>query len=65
MQAIAQQLALLETDPDIGRPFAPAPALRELLIAFGGSGYVALYRHEPAVDTVYVLAFRDQKDAGY
>jgi len=41
------------------------PELRELVIAFGDSGYVALYRHEAADDVVYVLAFRHQKEAGY
>lgn len=38
--------------PDVGRPFPEMPALRELVIAFGDSGYVALYRHEPTVVTV-------------
>ena len=64
-QAIARPLLLLETAPDIGRPFPKMPELRELVIAFGDSGYVALYRHEPADDAVYVLAFRHQKEAGY
>ena len=64
-QAIAGQLLLLETAPDIGRPFPEIPKLRELVIAFGDSGYVALYRHEPADDAVCVLAFRHQKEAGY
>jgi hypothetical protein len=41
------------------------PELRELLIAFGNSGYVALYRHELADNAVYILAFRHQKEAGY
>lgn len=41
------------------------PELRELVIAFGDSGYVALYRNESADDAVYVLAFRHQKEAGY
>ena len=63
-QAIARQLLLLETAPDIG-PFPEIPELRELVIAFGDSGYVALYRHEPADDAVCVLAFRHQKEAGY
>lgn len=40
------------------------PELRELIMAFGDSGYVALYRYEAATDTVLVLAFRHQKDAG-
>jgi plasmid stabilization system protein ParE len=47
-QAIERQFLLLETAPDIGRPFPEMPELRELVIAFGDSGYVALYRHEPA-----------------
>jgi hypothetical protein len=60
-----RQFLLLETMPDIGRPFAELPELRELSISFGDSGYVALYGHEPAEDAVYVLAFRNQKEAGY
>lgn len=64
-QAIERQLHLLETAPEIGRPFPEMPELRECVIAFGDSGYVALYRYEPAADAVYVLAFRHQKEAGY
>ncbi len=64
-QAIDRQFVLLETAPDTGRPFPEMPELRELVIAFGDSGYVALYRHELAADAVYVLAFRHQKEAGY
>ncbi|MCV0396124.1 MAG: type II toxin-antitoxin system RelE/ParE family toxin [Rhizobiaceae bacterium] len=64
-QAIERQFLLLETSPYIGRPLAEAPELRELVIAFGDSGYVALYRHEPADGAVYILAFRHQKEAGY
>ena len=64
-RAIEQQLLLLESAPDIGRPLPEAPELRELVIAFGDSGYVALYRQELADDAVYVLAFRHQKEAGY
>jgi plasmid stabilization system protein ParE len=64
-QAIQQQFLLLEKSPDIGRPFPEAPELRELVIPFGDTGYVALYRHEPADDAIYVLAFRHQKEAGY
>jgi hypothetical protein len=36
-----------------------------VLISFGDSGYIALYRHETAADTVYVVAFPHQKEAGY
>lgn len=64
-QTIARHLATLETTPTIGRPFPELPEWRELVIEFGDSGYVALYRYEPADDAVYVLAFRHQKEAGY
>ncbi|MCF6363454.1 MAG: type II toxin-antitoxin system RelE/ParE family toxin [Gammaproteobacteria bacterium] len=62
-QAIERQLALLETNADIGRLLGDDLNLRELIIGFGDSGYVALYRVEDS--TVYVLAFRHQKEAGY
>jgi plasmid stabilization system protein ParE len=64
-QAIERQLALLEATPSIGRPLEDAPELRELLVAFGDSGYAALYRYEPDEDAVVLLAFRHQKQAGY
>ena len=64
-QAIERQFLLLENTPDMGRPLPEMPELRELVIAFGESGYVTLYRHEPDDDAVYVLAFRHQKEAGY
>ncbi|WP_018937356.1 MULTISPECIES: type II toxin-antitoxin system RelE/ParE family toxin [unclassified Thioalkalivibrio] len=64
-QAIERQFLLLETVPDAGRPDPEIPDLRELLIAFGDSGFVVLYRRDPADDAVYVLAFRHQKEAGY
>lgn len=64
-KAIEQQLALLETDPYIGRPLDDLPELRELVIRFGGSGYVGLYRYDSETDTVYLLAYRHQKEAGY
>ncbi len=64
-QVIERQFLLLETTPDIGQPVHDMPELRELVIAFGDSGYVALYHHEAADDAVYILAFRHQKEAGY
>jgi plasmid stabilization system protein ParE len=63
--AIEHQFALLETEPEMGRPVADLPELRELIIPFGDSGYVALYHHAVKTDSVYVLAFRHQKEAGY
>ena len=63
--AIEQQFLLLESEPEIGRPFDELPELRELIIPFGDSGYVALYRYDGQSDSVYVLAFRHQKEVGY
>ena len=51
--------------PEIGRPNLNRPELRELLVPFDDSGYIALYRFEASDDTVYVLAFRHQKEAGW
>jgi plasmid stabilization system protein ParE len=64
-RTIAARLSLLESAPHIGRPFDLDPTLRELPIAFGDTGYVALYRVDDADDAVYVLAFRHQREAGY
>lgn len=64
-KAIALRLLALEITPDMGRPIDGDRAMRELVISFGTSGYVALYRHEPAQDAVYVLALRHQREAGY
>lgn len=64
-QAIERQFACLEESPEVGRPFPDLPQLRELIIEFGDSGYVALYRYERTDDTAYILAFRHQKEAGY
>ena len=64
-QTIERHFALLETNPVMGRPLEAAPDLRELVIGFGDSGYVALYQHDANADIAYVLAFRHQKEAGY
>lgn len=64
-QVIADRFQALQVNPDVGRPLPDRPELRELVIPFGDSGYVALYRHEPADEVVYILAFRHQKEAGY
>ncbi|WP_442578093.1 type II toxin-antitoxin system RelE/ParE family toxin [Mesorhizobium sp. ASY16-5R] len=64
-EVIERRFHVLRTMPDIGRPYPENPELRELLISFGDSGYVALYAHERADDAVYVLAFRHQKEADY
>jgi plasmid stabilization system protein ParE len=64
-QSIEEHVRLLEATPEMGRPLPDMPELRELVIMFGDSGYIALYRHVPVEDAVYVLAFRHQREAGY
>lgn len=65
MQVIQQQLRTLTTSPEIGRPLADSPGVRELVIDFGDSGYLARYRYSPDDDAVYITAFRHQKEADY
>lgn len=64
-EAIKKQLQLATRHPGIGRPLDDEPELRELIISFGNSGYTALYHHEEATDTILILAFRHQKEAGF
>jgi plasmid stabilization system protein ParE len=60
---IIRAIDVLEQNPLIGR--AVRRDLRELVIGRGARGYVALYRYVEEVDTVFVLAVRGQKEAGY
>jgi plasmid stabilization system protein ParE len=57
----ASFVSLLEA-PLLGRP---VDDLRELVIDFGASGYLALYRLERALDVVTILAIKHQSEAGY
>lgn len=57
---IASALRVLGQHPMIGRP--AEAGLRELLISRGRTGYVALYRYDPATDTALVLAIRRQRE---
>ncbi|SQI38593.1 Plasmid stabilisation system protein [Leminorella richardii] len=65
-EAIAKGLALLQDFPFTCRKVSPdgSPFLRELLIAFGSSGYVALFDIESEA-TVTVLAVRHQREDDY
>jgi plasmid stabilization system protein ParE len=62
---IVHTFELLEFEPELGRPLDDIPDLRELIIEFGDAGYVALYQYDMPSDTVFVLAFRHQKEVGY
>ena len=63
IREIIEAIAVLERNPHIGRP-AHADK-RELVIGRSAHGYVALYRYVAELDTVFVLALRSQREAGY
>lgn len=60
---IIQAINVLEHNPMIGRP--ALGQMNELVIGRHSHGYVALYRYVAAIDTVFVLAIRSQREAGY
>lgn len=60
---IIAAISVLERNPFIGRPVEAEK--RELVIGRGSRGYLALYRYVTEVDTVFVLALRSQREAGY
>lgn len=62
-EVILDAVRILERHPYIGRPVRGP--LRELVISYGRTGYVALYRVTPRQDRVEVLAVRHQREAGY
>jgi toxin ParE1/3/4 len=61
--AIVQSLQILTISPLIGRKVKGGK--RELIIGQDAYGYVALYRYVPDIDTVFVLAIRNQRESGY
>lgn len=63
IEAIIAALDVLKSSPLIGRPVENGK--RELVIATGASGYLALYRFVPEVDTVFVLGVRSQRELGF
>jgi len=63
IREIIQAIAVLEHNPLIGRPVTEGK--RELVIGHRSGGYLALYRYIATLDTVFVLALRSQREAGY
>ena len=67
LQTIQSALKMLEQFPFSCRKAADGqhgPRLRELVIPFGASGYVALFEIEDA-STVTLLALRHQRESDY
>jgi Plasmid stabilization system protein len=65
-EAIIRGIQQLKTLPDIGRPVPLLPLeYQEMVIGFGDSGYVMLYRHDRLTDRIVIMTIRHQKEAGY
>jgi plasmid stabilization system protein ParE len=62
--ALRAGFATLGTSPFTCRKAGQSPFLRELIIPFGWSGYVALVEIESATEVV-VVAFRHQREEDY
>jgi plasmid stabilization system protein ParE len=62
-RAITTAVETLALHPLIGRPIRSD--LRELVISFGRTGYLALYRFLPLRDEVRILAIRHQRELDY
>lgn len=60
---ILEVIQILTHSPLIGRPVKDGK--RELVIGRATRGYVALYHYVAAIDTVFVLAVRAQREDGF
>jgi plasmid stabilization system protein ParE len=70
LAAIFSSLDRVAKFPLTGRPQLAYPdvkerELREVSIAFGKSGFIALYRIDQAQENVVILAIRHQRESGY
>ena len=60
---IVEAIQILTHSPQIGRPVKGG--MRELVMGHAPRGYVALYQYVEAMDTVFVLAVRSQREVGF
>lgn len=65
VRAIQVAFNRMAIDPGLGRPVDEHPGLREWVVAFGATGYLALYRVEPHLNAVTVLAIKHQRESDY
>jgi plasmid stabilization system protein ParE len=63
--AIREAFIPLKQSHMVGRPVEDYGELLELVIEFGATGYLALYRFEPAPDVVTILAVKHQREDDY
>ena len=64
IRRIREGVSILANHPGMGRTVAGS-SLRELVISYGASGYIALYQHAPLEEVVRITAVRHQREAGY
>jgi plasmid stabilization system protein ParE len=64
IEALRAGIATLKTSPFTCRKSGPSPFLRELVVSFGHTGYVALFEVEDKA-TVTELAVRHQLEDDY
>lgn len=62
-RAIREGVDVLANHPLVGR--VVEGGLRELVISYGKTGYVALYRFLPTQDQIRILALRHQRELDY
>ncbi len=63
LQAIRSAVDILADHPLVGR--VRDGEVRELVISFGASGYLALYRYLAVADIVRVLGLRHQRELDF
>jgi plasmid stabilization system protein ParE len=63
LTSIQSAVDTLAAHPLIGRRVEGE--LRELVISYGHTGYLALYRHVIAQEQVRILAIRNQRELGF
>jgi plasmid stabilization system protein ParE len=63
-QEIIGRIEALPHMPEAHRPVEGLPFLRDLVIKFGASGYIARYRYERGSD-ILILRIRHQREAGF
>lgn len=64
IDVIVKSFLPLTQIPKIGRK-KEGTGLRELIIDFGSSGYIALYDFDEEIDEVVITALRHQKESNY
>jgi plasmid stabilization system protein ParE len=63
IDVIIDGVEILAAHPLVGR--ACEADLRELVISYGKTGYIALYSYEVSQDVALILAIRHQREAGW